>query len=188
MKSFKATFVAVLLVFGLVSLSSQTLAHSYVDTSTPEDGETVEETVDTITMHFDAGIEPATTAVVTDADGNEYTIGSEEFEGDDFIVHLDEPLPSGDYTVAWQALGADGHGTEGEFNFTVDAQEEEEVVEEEEPEVIEEEEADLEVEESAETDVEDEETDQNSGLVIAIVVAVLVVGFAVFFMSRRNKS
>ncbi|MBM7632237.1 copper resistance CopC family protein [Geomicrobium sediminis] len=196
MKKTKQLLAGLLVVMGSAAMATTTYAHSYVDESIPADGETVEEPVETLTLHFDAGIEPATTVTITDQDGEEFAVQEENVEGDDFIVELEESLPSGDYNVFWQALGADGHGTEGEFNFTVDAPEEE-VVEEEE--VTEEDATDEDaIEEAVEEDdgaeenvseTADEDTsDNNTGLIVGIVAGIVVLGAVVFLISRRNRS
>lgn len=73
---------------GSAAMATNTYAHSYVDESIPADGETVEEPVETLTLHFDAGIEPATTVTITDQDGEEFAVQDENVEGDDSSLSL----------------------------------------------------------------------------------------------------
>lgn len=193
-KSIYFMFTAILFSFAFAEVAS---GHSHVMQSEPGEGSTVEETVETITLTFDAGVEDATTITVTDEEGNEYGLADETIEDLDYIASLEEPLSSGEYTIDWTALGDDGHTTEGVVSFTVDAEEAAETEEEavEEDAAAEDEEGE---EENIAADAEpiDEEAapvaadDSGGGAmnwVIPVLIAVLLIG-AVFFFIRRSKS
>jgi len=49
-------------------------------------------------------------------------LGQEADDGRVFHLPLEATLPAGGYTVAWRAIGADGHVVRGDFGFTVTAQ------------------------------------------------------------------
>ncbi|MBB6450792.1 hypothetical protein HNR44_002782 [Geomicrobium halophilum] len=199
MQAFK--YLALITVTTFLSLSFVSLAsaHSYVEESDPEDGSTSEEAIDTITLSFDAGIESATTATVIDEEGNEVELADETIEeGQEYIATLNEPLTSGDYTVEWQALGDDGHTTEGEVAFSVDADEvvEEDATEEEngteEAGTVEEEttttEEASEEEESAAAGGAEEGGGQAAGWMITAILGVIIAGALIFFISRSRKT
>ena len=42
-------------------------------------------------------------------------------DGQQFSVMIHGQLPSGEYTVAWRAMGEDGHVVRGDFTFSVTA-------------------------------------------------------------------
>ncbi|SDJ06160.1 copper resistance CopC family protein [Natribacillus halophilus] len=188
------TFIATVLL-SLVFVST-TFAHAHLEDSDPEDGATVEDTVETIKVFFDSGIESATTAMVTDEEGNELELADEAIEGDDYIATLDETLTSGDYTVEMTVLAEDGHTTEEEFTFSVDADEaveEEEAAEEEngaeEAGAVEEESTDeaAEEEESAGGAAEGGDDGGAGGLMIG-AIGVIIVGAVIFFIIRGRKA
>ncbi len=129
-------------------------AHSYVEDSEPGDEQTVEEAVEIITLNFDAGIESHTTITVKDREGNEFLVADEEVNSPVYEAHLEAPLYEGQYTVEWEALGEDGHTTEGTLSFAVL----EEEVDEENEEDIEESEETVE----AETDIEETEDEMGA--------------------------
>ncbi|KHF40486.1 copper resistance CopC family protein [Halalkalibacter okhensis] len=127
MKKVKSIFIMciVLLLFPL-----HVAAHSYVTESTPGDGDVIEEAVDQIVLHFNAGIERVSTATVYYEDGEEVEIENIDVESPDLTIFLVEPLLPGEYVVEWNALGEDTHQTEGSISFEILEYEVEEAVEE----------------------------------------------------------
>jgi len=172
-------------------LASTTFAHAHLEDSDPEEGETIEEEVETITAFFDSGIESATTATVTDEEGNELELADEAIEGDDYIATLDEPLTSGDYTVEMTVLAEDGHTTEEEFTFSVDAAEaveEEEEGAEEAGAVEEESTEEASEEESAAAETAEGGDDGGAGGLLIGVIGVIIAGAIIFFIFRSRKA
>lgn len=174
-----------LLVSLIVGFSpSVTYAHSHFESSVPEEGQTVEEAVETIELSFDGGIEQASDVQVFTADGEEIETSGVNINSPNIEVELAEPLANGEYRVAYNVLSSDTHPLEGEFTFTVDA--EEAVVEEDtEDEATTTEDEVAETEESAETEEQDtnvadeqqeEETEDSSNPIIWIVVGVVILG------------
>ncbi|QDI91722.1 hypothetical protein EPH95_11515 [Salicibibacter halophilus] len=169
-----------------LAFASTTFGHAHPEGYDPEDGETVEEEVATITAFFDSGIESATTATVTDEEGNEHELADETIEGDDYIATLDEPLPSGDYTVDMTVLAEDGHTTEEEFTFSVDADasvEEENAAEEEAAT-----EGTPEEEESAAGETAEGGDEGGAGGLLIGAIGVIIAGAIIFFIFRSRKT
>ncbi|QQK81086.1 copper resistance protein CopC [Salicibibacter cibi] len=197
-------YLTILIITGFLSLSfmSITSAHSYVEESDPAEDSSVDEDIDTITLIFDAGIELATKATVFDDEGEEYEITDESVESPEYSATLVGPLPSGDYTVEWEALGEDGHTTEGEVAFTIDIDEaidEEEEAENGTANVEEgksgEEEASEENTTTEDASTQEEETaaaettdEGGTGWMITAVLALIIIGAVVFIITRRNKA
>ncbi|MEY8750623.1 copper resistance CopC family protein [Alkalicoccobacillus gibsonii] len=173
-----------LLVGLLIGVSpSVTYAHSHFESSVPEEGQTVEEAVETIELSFDGGIEQASEVQVFTADGEEIETTAVTVNSPNIEVELSEPLANGDYRVAYNVLSADTHPVEGELTFSVEA--EEAIVEEDTEDEATTEEEVTDTEESADTEEQDtnvadeqqeEDSEESSNSIIWIVGAVLVVG------------
>ncbi|WP_322012839.1 copper resistance protein CopC [Paraburkholderia sp. J12] len=97
-------------------------AHAYPTHQAPSAGATVPATQKDVAIDFDDEIEPAFSSItVTDAQGKAVTSGKAEVDGSNkkhMSVGL-APLTPGVYTVAWVAVAADGHRTQGHYTFTV---------------------------------------------------------------------
>ncbi|QQK78041.1 copper resistance protein CopC [Salicibibacter cibarius] len=186
----KYFFVFVATILLSLAVVSTTFGHAHMENSDPEDGETVEEEVETITVFFDSGIESATTATVTDEEGNEHELADETIEGDDYIATLQEPLTSGDYTVEATVLAEDGHTTEEAFTFSVDA--DDEAVEEEATEETDGTEEENGPEEAAEeesaTETAEGGDDGGAGGLLLGAIGVIIAGALIFFIFRGRKA
>ncbi|WP_185970998.1 copper resistance CopC family protein [Alkalicoccobacillus porphyridii] len=184
----------------LVGLPQTVFAHSHIESTVPTDGDTVEEVVETIELSFDGGIEQGATIQITTESGEEIEPADVQVNSPNIEVELAEPLASGVYTVAYQIISADTHPVEGDFTFTVEAEEvtepEEDVTEE--PEVVEEDDANNDEtteeesvgSEETETSTSDEQqtTEEGSALIWiigGILIVVLIVAGVV--MARRKK-
>ena len=100
-------------------------AHSYLVASTPTEGETLTELPDAFSVTanetlLDLGTQGAFGLQIRDADGRYY--------GDGCVNVVDatmsaEPVigDSGEYTMIWQVVSADGHPVSGEIPFTWEA-------------------------------------------------------------------
>ncbi|OLO40371.1 hypothetical protein BTR23_07745 [Alkalihalophilus pseudofirmus] len=173
----------------------QVFGHSYVGSSSPNEGELVEEPLEQIQVNFDAGIEQHTSIELVNEAGEVIPISEQSVEAQTLTAILVQPIYSGNYTIHWTALGSDGHTTEGTISFSVDAPEPDIIIEDEEvPEVAEEEsilEEELsENEESSEENVHEvdmevnEESSSNSALFLIIGIIILAVAF---ILVRRRK-
>lgn len=106
----------ILAILFALSLPTAAMAHSHMETSVPEDGATVTEPLEEVTLTFSAGIEEGSTITLTGADGE---VGFEEIsiDGTDLIGTLAGPLPDGAWTLGWNVISEDGHPIEGEITF-----------------------------------------------------------------------
>lgn len=96
-------------------------AHSHVAESSPADGETLAEGPDHLWVTFTGPFEPGVSSLVlTDSQGREVPGQLEHLAGNTGMrLSLSEPLPAGEYRIAWRILATDGHVTEGTIAFTV---------------------------------------------------------------------
>ena len=106
----------ILSIFFALSLPTAAMAHSHMESSVPEDGSTVTEPLEEVTLTFSAGIEEGSTITLTGAGGE---VGFEEIsiDGTEMTGTLAEPLPDGGWTLGWNVISEDGHPIEGEITF-----------------------------------------------------------------------
>ncbi|WP_216827841.1 copper resistance CopC family protein [Alkalihalobacterium elongatum] len=185
--------IGFLIVFCLL-MPLHVLGHSYVGSSTPSEGEVVNEPLKEIVLQFDAGIEEHTSIDLADEDGVNIPIRNQYVEERTLVALLNELIYSGQYTIQWTALGSDGHTTEGTISFTVDAPEPE-VVEEEIPEVDVEvpqvneevlEEESVEEEQIETEEIVEEETEEAANFILFILLGIVVVIGAIVLVRRRK--
>ena len=191
------SFFGILIFFFLIS--TYVGAHSYLQQSYPSHGEVIENSVQDISLTFDAGIESSSVIEIFRSNGEEVPLQELIVDSPYIEVTLVDPLPTDDYKLNWLVIGDDGHPTEGTIEFSVILPEiDEEVAGEE---VTEQEEAN----ELGEEVVEERETDEgrndeltegktitekNSGqslnmLLIGILfIAIIVV---LFVVSKRKR-
>ncbi|RNF40106.1 copper resistance CopC family protein [Planococcus salinus] len=106
------------------------LGHSSLSSSTPAEGERVEQPLEEIRLEFGGGIEQGSTMSIKNEEE------SLEFEDiavseQEMVGTLSEALPNGTYTVTWEIISADGHPLSGEILFEVEQESVEEPVAEE---------------------------------------------------------
>ena len=126
----------ILAILFTLSWPAAAMAHSQMESSVPEDGATVTEPLEEVSLTFSAGIEEGSTLTLTGAEGE---IGFAEIiiEGVQMTGTLAEPLPDGEWTLLWNVISEDGHPIDGELTFeaaagiTADSSAEEEAVPEE---------------------------------------------------------
>lgn len=113
---FKKIFIAILLVF---SLNGHAFAHTGLESSSPQNGETISEEIQQILLTFETKIEQTSTIRLKSADGTEVPIKDITITDKQMVGNLETPLGHGDYQVLWNIIGADGHPIEGTFTFSV---------------------------------------------------------------------
>jgi len=114
-----AFFAVTILLGGLLGLGTAQ-AHTTLSSATPEPDSTVTEELTNIELKFNTDVEPLSTFKLL-LNGEEQPIGSIEIDGQYLRSGLSEPLPNGDYTVAWKIVGEDGHPIESQYSFTLNA-------------------------------------------------------------------
>lgn len=112
--------IALMLLFAVPGLAS---AHSYMEQSTPAKDETVAASPDQITMTFNTDIEKLSSFKLYNEAGEEMPVSGIAVNGAELSGTVAEPLANGAYTVKWVIIGEDGHTVNGEYAFTVAAEE-----------------------------------------------------------------
>ncbi|MDH2424656.1 copper resistance protein CopC [Sphaerisporangium sp. TRM90804] len=103
------------------SFAAPALAHTTLKSSDPKKGSTVEG-VESVTLTYTESVR-FPVVLVRDAGGQAYHDGKPEVDGPVVTQKVSGDLPSGEYTIAWRVVSADGHPIEGEIPFTVKAPE-----------------------------------------------------------------
>ncbi|WP_257349509.1 copper resistance CopC family protein [Pseudalkalibacillus decolorationis] len=111
-----ATIIMTILLVPVVSY-----AHSTLEGSTPASGETVNYSVDVLTLKFNTPIKDGSTVTLTSDKGEDIEVGSVSIQENNMLVQLSETLPSGVYTVHYEIVGGDTHIVDGDYTFTVKA-------------------------------------------------------------------
>jgi len=114
-------YTSAVVAASLLAVSSLAQAHAYPKVRTPDADATVAAPHD-VSIEFGEALEPAfSSIVVTDAHGNTVSTGKSAVDPQDgkhMSVALGALAP-GAYTVAWIAVAADGHRTQGRYAFNV---------------------------------------------------------------------
>ncbi|MDQ0338487.1 LPXTG-motif cell wall-anchored protein [Caldalkalibacillus uzonensis] len=96
-------------------------AHTYLESSTPADGETVEEEIQSVELTFDTQVQDVIKVEIISDANNVIDIDKLQYDGRQVIAFLPHTLDNGHYTVNWEIVSEDGHITNGAFSFTVEA-------------------------------------------------------------------
>jgi len=105
-----------------VAAASLAFAHAMPTHREPAAGATVDTKLNKISIDFDDRIEPSFSSIdVTDAQGKSVISGKAAVDAAN-PKHMSVSvgtLAPGKYTVAWVAVAADGHRTQGRYKFSV---------------------------------------------------------------------
>lgn len=105
----------------LLALPAPAQAHDTLLESDPADGDVLETSPEEITLSFSADVLDVSPLVrISDADGETVAEITPTVDGTVATATLPEPLPAGDYEVAWRVVSSDGHPIEGTFALTVE--------------------------------------------------------------------
>jgi methionine-rich copper-binding protein CopC len=179
-------------IFFLAFVSSA-LAHTGLESSSPQDGDIINKELQQVTLTFESKIEQGSTFELQNSNGEDIPVENISLSENQMVGNFSNPLENGEYQANWNIIGADGHPIEGEFSFTVDlpateapAEEQIEPQEEAQPQPnVEEKEVDT------VTEAKDEEILQNKmpSYVIPTVIGVLIVIVLVSFLliMKRKK-
>ncbi|WP_250499394.1 copper resistance protein CopC [Caballeronia sp. GAWG1-5s-s] len=109
------------LAFALAASTQLAFAHALPKLQQPGPGATVSAPHE-VSIEFGERIEPTfSSLLVTDAHGTQVNTAKSAVDASDkkhMSVALGDLAP-GVYTVQWTAVAADGHRTQGHYNFTV---------------------------------------------------------------------
>lgn len=119
--------ISILLVLPAITVGLWTgavHAHSFVRSTNPKAGSTVDQAPTAVLIRFNEPVELAFGGIeVLDSDRNPVGVGETEYASEDqtaIRVGLASELANGRYTVEWQIVAADGHPREGQFRFRLD--------------------------------------------------------------------
>ncbi|WLD92742.1 copper resistance protein CopC [Alkalihalobacillus sp. AL-G] len=185
-----ATIISTLIVNPVVSS-----AHSSLEGSTPADGETVEYSVDVVTLKFNTSIKEGSTLTITSDTGEQVEVSSVSLQDNLMLGQLSKSLLSGTYTVHYEIVGEDSHVVDGEFSFTVKVDSPEKEDEAAEPkEEADKPSTDQQTDDDANNDTAQENpneqtTNENelSNTVIAIAAVLIVAGIGLVWWMLQKK-
>ena len=105
--------------FFLLLLPQWALAHAELVSSNPQEGETINQSIDTLTLQFGEEVEKFISFTINNKKGETFPVDSTNISGKTVMVLTKSPLPSGDYTAKWTLIAADGHENSGQLTFKV---------------------------------------------------------------------
>ncbi|WP_072805712.1 copper resistance CopC family protein [Rhodococcoides yunnanense] len=116
----RALLVALLAFGALVVGAPAASAHSIVTGSSPEDGSSLAQGPDQVSVTFNEVPQSQfATLNVVGPDGNLWSKGDPRIEGQSIVVDVGELGPVGEYTLAYRVTSADGHPISGTRTFTL---------------------------------------------------------------------
>lgn len=194
-----ALALAPLTAAALVLAPAPASAHDVLLSSSPEDGQSLEELPEEVVLTFNnAPLESGdgNAVIVTGPDGETtYEDGDLSFDGTDVSVGLTPLDEAGEYSIDYRIVSSDGHPIQESISFSVTeeaveaAAPDEPEEEAEETEVAEEDDGPAEVDEAA---AEEEATDEGGvspvAIVVIVAVAVIAIGALGFVAARMRKS
>jgi LPXTG-motif cell wall-anchored protein len=95
-------------------------AHNALAEASPAKKATLEKSPAEVKLRFLQKLDPErTTITVSDADRQPVPASEPAVKGNTGTITLDDALPNGVYTVAYQVVSTDGHTVKGSYEFTV---------------------------------------------------------------------
>jgi copper transport protein len=123
----KRTRISILLVLPAIAVglwAGAVYAHTFVVSTEPKAGSTVDHAPTKVLIRFAEPVEIAFGGIeVLDPGRNRVEVGETEYAAEDrttIRVRLATELANGPYAVEWRVVAADGHPREGRFRFRLD--------------------------------------------------------------------
>lgn len=116
-------------IFFLAFVNSA-LAHTGLESSSPKNGDVINEELQRITLTFEGKVEQGSTFGIQNSTGKSISVENISLSENQIVGNFSNPLENGEYQVNWKIIGADGHPVEGAFSFSVDVPVTEETAEE----------------------------------------------------------
>jgi methionine-rich copper-binding protein CopC len=114
----RALVVVALAFIGLLGSSSPAAAHSRLEATNPANGATIDKQISEVTLQFSEPVDGRFSMVVVKGPGGvSYSMGKLSVT-DNTVTQPVKPLRSGQYTMAWRVVSADGHPVQGSLGFT----------------------------------------------------------------------
>ncbi|MEK4425637.1 copper resistance CopC family protein [Solibacillus sp. FSL K6-1523] len=179
----------ILSAFALFLLfSPQAFAHTYLDVTTPADGDIVTTDIQSIELNYSGKIEEGSFFTLEDSEGNEIPVSSFTVDNGKLTGQLEEPLKNDVYTVKWNSISQDGHPLSGHYSFTVDKVETESIEEVKTEDLADIENIELESENpTSPVEVEKDKQNSSSPLVIAGVILGVLIAISAVVLWKRKK-
>lgn len=114
---FKKLFLCTFIFF--IGFVNNALAHTGLESSSPQNGEVVVEDLKQIALNFETKVEQNSTFELKSSNGDSIPVESITLSDNQMVGSLSNSLENGDYQVNWKIIGADGHPIEGDFSFSV---------------------------------------------------------------------
>ncbi|MFF2587148.1 copper resistance protein CopC [Peribacillus butanolivorans] len=96
------------------------LAHTGLESSSPQNGAIVKEELQEITLTFESKIEQNSTFEIQNLNGDSIPVKNISITENKMVGSFSNPLENGKYQAKWKIIGADGHPIDGDFSFSVD--------------------------------------------------------------------
>lgn len=112
----------VLMLVSLIMVATPVMAHSTIERSEPQNGETLKQSPNELRIWFTEPIKSALSTIeVRDTSGKQIDKRDLRIDqADPALVHLSlGPLAKGTYKVTWTVVARDLHVTKGSFSFQV---------------------------------------------------------------------
>lgn len=168
-------------------------AHTHLETTEPQAGESLSADDPVITLTFDSAVQQPNAITITDESGEELTVEEVVHSpGNVVTVTLPEEVENGEVTLFYSIVGEDGHIMEDELTYRYEGGEEEDPNEADSSEKEETDSENTEVEEpqdSENTDVEAAEESDVGGsawLLPLLAVGLIAVAVLVFLITRKK--
>lgn len=182
MKKIILSAFALLLLF-----SPQAFAHTYLDVTTPADGDIVTTDIQSIELKYSGIIEEGSFFTLKGSEGNEIPVSSFTVDNGKLTGQLDEPLKNDTYTVKWNSISQDGHPLSGDYSFTVDKVETEPIDEVKTEDQVDIGEVELESENTTPLVVEKDEQNSSTPLIIAGAILAVLIAISAVVLWKRKK-
>ena len=114
----KKLFLFTFILF--LAFINSALVHTGLESSTPQNGDVVNEELQQITLTFEGKVEQASKFELQNSTGKSIPVENTSISENQIVGNFANPLKNGEYLVNWKIIGADGHPIEGEFSFSVD--------------------------------------------------------------------
>lgn len=176
-----------------LALVNSAFAHTGLESSSPKNGDIINEELKQITLTFETKIEQGSRFELLNSNDETIPVENISLSEKQMIGNFLNPLENGEYQVNWKIIGADGHPIEGNFSFSVNVPITEAPAEEQ-VQPLEETQPQLNVEEKKEdtlNEAKNEESQQNKmpsyviPTIIGVLIVIIVVGF--LLIMKRKK-
>ncbi|MED4632831.1 copper resistance protein CopC [Peribacillus frigoritolerans] len=170
--------------FFFIGFNNNALAHTGLESSSPQDGEIVKKEIQEITLSFETKIEQGSTFHLTDSNGKSIPVENISINENKMVGGLLTPLGKGTYQTVFKIIGADGHQIEGQYSFSVDIPKK---LTQSEQDQTQKEESKEEENKKAMENKEDEQKKLPSYLIPSVIAVLIIIGLGSLLLLMRRK-